>query len=189
MQPYGGPTVELGVLGEDTPRLLEPSYENRLRIIGRRLDRDRLHRICIMEADGGFVVRAFHHADTGPVVLEMLDAAFAQLLGEALARRGEPPLQRAHHPLLPSGYEDALRALGHDLDERVAENIVITEFVSFFTVSGFAPAGAPQTAGYRPFAEALGAADLQVMLEAAHARRGSYVPIRHYTPTGLGSAW
>jgi hypothetical protein len=189
MQPYGGPSVDLAVLGEDTPRLMEPSYENRLRIIGRRLDRDQLHRICIMEADGGFVVRAFHRGNAGPLVLEVLDAAFAQLLGEALARRGEPPLQRAHHALLPNGYEDALRALGHALDERVAENIVITEFVSFFTVAGSAPAGEPLTTGYRPFAEALGATDLQALLAAAHARRGSCVPIRQYTPTGLGSAW
>lgn len=189
MQPHGGPAVGLGVLDDDAPRLLEPSYENRLRIIGRRLDRDHLHRISVLEVDGGFVVRAFQRGRAGPVVLEVLDAAFAQLLGAALARRGESPLKRAQHPLLPSGYEDFLRALGHALDERIAENIVVTEFVTFFTVNGFAPAGAPLTSEYQPFAEALSVGDVRALLAAAHARRGSYAPIRRYTPPGPGSAW
>lgn len=185
MQPFGGSTVGMGAAEDFPQRLLEPSYENRLRVIGRRLDCNLLQCINVLEVDGGFVVRAFREGNPEPLVLEFLDIHFARLIGEALTARGEQSFRRTHSDLVPSGYEDFLRALGHALDGRVAENICVNEFITFFTIAGFAPAGVSLADGYRPFTEALDVLDVCALLEMAHDRRGSYAPITRYVPPGM----
>jgi hypothetical protein len=188
MQPFGALAGGIDDPCDRPPQLMEPSYENRLRLIGRRLDRNLLMGMSLLEVDGGFVVRAFRPGNLKPLILTFPDADFTRLVSEAIATRGEAPHRGAVSSLLPTGYEDFLRALGHHLDEQVAENLTICELVSFVVVSGFAPAGVSLAAGYQPFSETLDIRDIRRLLDVALSRRGSYAPITHYVPAGLRSA-
>ena len=94
---------------EDVPvALLCPTYQNHLRLIGGRCDAAGLRELAVLETTGGLVVRAVSRHEHRAEVLEFADAHFAQLVGDAIATRGTRSL--AVHPLLPTGYEDALRA-------------------------------------------------------------------------------
>jgi len=188
MQPFGALAGGVDAACDRPPHLMEPSYENRLRLVGRSLDRDQLADVSLLEIDGGFVARSFRPGGSEPLILEFLDADFARRIGEAITMRGEQPKRRPASALLPTGYEDFLRALGHRLDERVAENITICELASFVVVSGFVPSGAFPATGYQPFSEVLDAGDVRRLLAEARARRGSYAPITHYIPASLRSA-
>jgi hypothetical protein len=166
------------------PHLMEPSLQNRLRVIGRYLDRQHLHSISLMEVAGGFIARACRVGEAAPIVVEVLDEDFPRMIGEAIAARGEGEHERTVSKLLPTGYEDFLRALGYELDQRVAENIVVTEFVSFVTVTGVEPSMNAGVAAYDRFSYALSGEEISKLLDAAFARRGTYSPLTTYIPAG-----
>lgn len=52
------------------PALLAPTYQNRLRTIGRQLDVDGYRSIVLFEVDGGFVSRAVHRRQRDILLLE-----------------------------------------------------------------------------------------------------------------------
>ncbi len=74
------------------------------------------------------------------------------------------PPHRESRDLIPNGYENMLRALGFELDQRIAENVVITELPSFIAVSGFEPVLGYGEASFRPFSEPLAPPDIINML-------------------------
>lgn len=72
----------------------------------------------------------------------------------------------------PAGYEDTLRALGHELDEAGLKGIYIQETPKQLRVSAReAPSGRPKELSFL-------FADLQRMVDAAHARRSTGQPER-----------
>jgi CheY-like chemotaxis protein len=64
--------------------LLVPTYQNRLRVIGRQCDALGLCELAILEAVGGFVVRGIRMRDGRAEVLEFADAHFAHLVSEVI---------------------------------------------------------------------------------------------------------
>jgi hypothetical protein len=60
-------------VARDDRELLRPTYQNRLRVIGRHLDNGGFHGASIFEIDGGFVVRATAADAKRPQALEFPD--------------------------------------------------------------------------------------------------------------------
>lgn len=162
--------------------LVEPTYQNRLRILGRLVDEELLHSITLIEISDGFILRATRAADPWPVLLEFDERKIAKMLRRAPEQRGQPRLHRESSNLIPDGYENMLRALGYELDQRVAENVVITELPSLLAVSGFEPILGYGEASFRPFSEPLDPQDIVELIQRALDRRGSYQHIQHYIP-------
>lgn len=161
-------------------QLLEPSYENRLRVIGRELDRLFLSHVVLIEFDGGFVARGTPRSGAGSTSLEFHDAEFPNRVSLAIQARGEGETPRPATELLPTGYEDFLRGLGHELDLRIAESIAIAEYRNFITVGALVPRF--DGAQYELYSEVLSPTDVREILDEAFRRRGEYQPISRYEP-------
>lgn len=161
-------------------QLLEPSYENRLRVIGRELDRRFLSGVILIEFDGGFLARGIHPHTRDSVAFEFLDAEFQGRVSDAIGARGEGETSRPTTALLPTGYEDFLRGLGHELDLRIAEGVTIAEYRNFITVGALVPDF--DGAQYSFYSEVLGPTDVREILDEAFGRRGQYQPISRYEP-------
>lgn len=162
--------------------LVEPTYQNRLRVLGRIIDEHRLHSITLIEVPGGFVLRATRDTDPWPVLMEFGDRKIAKMLSQSLDLWGSAPVHRETRDLIPTGYEDVLRALGYELDQRIAENIVIAELPSILAVSGFEPLLGYGESTYQPFSDPLAPEDTIAMVRRAVSRRGTYRHIQTYIP-------
>jgi len=161
--------------------LARATYQNRLRVIGRQLDLYGYRALNLSEVAGGFLARALPPAGRQPEALEFPDRDLPQSLAAAFAARGEGEHRRAASHLLPTGYEDVLRALGHDLDERLAEAITITELDAFVVVAGVEQREAFGAHALAPFQQLLRQDDLATLLDAAFRRR-----VKATTPSRLG---
>ena len=120
------------------PELLNPTYQNRLRVIGRQIDLNRYRMISVFEVEGGFLVRALPEHGRRADALEFPDRDFLHWITEAYRNRGGGERRESLSPLLPSGYEDFLRAIGGALDRHKAESISVAEFASVIVVGGSA---------------------------------------------------
>jgi hypothetical protein len=143
-----------------------PTYENRLRVVGRKLDLSRYRSIALFELEDGFVVRGFLPEARHPTVLEFAFADFERLTSEAIKGRGEG--ERKHHglsQLLPTGYEDFLRALGWRLDRQLADSIIVVEMVKVFAVTGLEQVDNVGGIALRPFERYLRTQDVEQLLD------------------------
>src|SRR5207248_3954981 len=70
--------------------LLVPTYQNRLRVIGRQCDVLSLCELAILEAVGGFVVRGIRQRDGRAEMLEFADVHVARLVSEVIPIRDQP---------------------------------------------------------------------------------------------------
>ncbi len=151
--------------------LIQPTYQNRLRVIGRQLDLYGYRGATILEVAGGFLVRGSASGSRTPEALEFLNQDFPQLLQHAFSARGEKERSRSKSPLLPTGYEDFLRALGYRLDTQFAEAVTITELDSFVAVGGVAKVDSYGQTGFSPLQWLLRTDDITFMLDEAFRRR------------------
>lgn len=154
-------------------QLLCPTYQNRLRVIGRQLDRYEYRSVNLLEVGGGILVRALKPGSRTPKTLEFPDHDFAPLITAAIGARGEGERRRSKTALLPTGYEDFLRALGRWLDGRLAEAITVSELDSFVAVGGVAKVDGPAQMAVAPFQTLLRADDIAALLDRAFRRRGT----------------
>ena len=153
---------------------LKFTYQNRLRTIGRQLDIYRYHSVAIIEIKGGFIARATPRKSRRPEALEFPDRDFPRLVASAIDdNRDEAEKPTSSSDLLPTGYEDALRAIGFKLDEITAENIVITEFDDIIVVGGRGSDINNAVHGIVPFKYFLKQPDIEYMLNEAFRRRGT----------------
>jgi hypothetical protein len=152
-------------------RLLAPTYQNRLRAIGRHLDLHRYRSMHLLEVQGGILVRALHADRQQMELLEFPEDAFPQMLREAIAARESGEHARLTSALLPTGYEDALRAIGYEMDLLVVKMIAIVECPSRLLVSGQRHEETSAGSVFVPFDESLSAADVRATLDAAFQRR------------------
>lgn len=185
MRPDLGVALDAAADDALAPQLLEPTYQNRLRVVGRRLDANVLHRPAIIEVDGGFIVRAHRGNRPAPILIEVFDRDFPRLIREAIKAQSEvadPPYVSS---LVPTGYEDLLRAIGYELDERIAENVAVTEYPGFISVTGVELALEPGAEGYRTFSEILTRIDTRQILDEALMRRGTVEIPQVYIPPSL----
>lgn len=156
------------------PELLAPSYQNRLRTIGRELDIHRYRSIAVVQVDGGFIVRAVQRTERDIDLLQFPDDTFPERMILATEARGEGERRGSPSPMAPTGYEDLLRAVGRWLDERNASNVTVIEGTTTVVVSGDARrAGAPAE-----FIDAgLDLAAVQELLDGSFRLRGGYPQI------------
>jgi hypothetical protein len=167
----------------------QANYEDRLRLIGRYLDLGGYRAPTVIEVDGGLLVRAFPERSRIPDALEFPYVGFEEMLNEALAARGAGERTHESIPLAPTGYEDLLRAIGHELDDRIATAIVITECESFVLLHGLEQVERSEQSGYAAFDAVMEARDVTALLDVAFRRR-SNLPPPDPQPTGrsmLGS--
>lgn len=157
------------------PGLLLPTYQNRLRVIGRQLDLGSLHAVTLLEVPGGFLVRAMSPGARAFDTLEYEHGGFPALLASAHAARGEGERRANTHPLLSTGYEDFLRALGHRLDGQQAEAITVAELDGFIAVGGLAKVERYAQTDIAPFQSLLRADEINELLDIAFRRRAAEV--------------
>lgn len=118
------------------PALLSPTYQNRLRTIGRELDVNGYRSIILLQVDGGFLVRAVNRQRRELGLLEFPDADFPERMVAATEARGDGERPESPSTLAPTGYEDMLRAIGRGLDDSSARNVVIAEGQTALLVTG-----------------------------------------------------
>ncbi|HLT19009.1 MAG TPA: response regulator [Thermomicrobiales bacterium] len=168
--------------------LMRLTYQNRLRAVGRHLDLYGFRRIYILEVEGGFVVRATAADGRETETLEFADQHFPQLLASCAAARGEG---ERHWPvpgsLLPTGYEDFLRAVGYELDQRAAEAITISELDDLAVVSGVGRVDEYGVTRFGPLQWLLRRPDVERLLDEAYRRRAP-VPAGSVARAGRGPA-
>lgn len=153
-------------------RLLQPTYQNKLRTIGRHLDLYGFRRINVLEVDGGFIVRATPTGDRGVETLEFVNQQFAQLIAAAASRRSEgDKVLRNPGRLLPTGYEDFLRAVGNLLDQHAAEAVTISELEEIAVVGGVGRVDETGVSRYGPIQWLFRTDDVAVLLDEAYQRR------------------
>ena len=157
--------------GDPPGGLLLPTYQNRLRAIGRQLDLAGYGAVNLLEVGGGFLVRALASGSRTPEALEFPDRDFPLVAAGAIAARGEDERGRSTSPLLPTGYEDFLRALGRWLDEQQAEAITVTDLDSFVAVGGVARAEGRGHTAVEPLRALLYPDDITALLDEAFRRR------------------
>lgn len=124
---YPEPDEGGGVPRELPPELLQLTYQNRLRTIGRHLDLNEQRSMLILEVDGGFIVRCVSRTDRDVDLLQFDDDSYVDRMIRATESRGEGERRETHSPVAPTGYEDLLRALGRAVDQRNGSRIVIAE--------------------------------------------------------------
>jgi len=149
----------------------QANYEDRLRLIGRYLDLSGYRAPTVIEVEGGLLVRAFPQRSRVPEALEFPYDGFEDMLNDALAARGVGERTHDTIPLAPTGYEDLLRAIGHELDDRVATAIVITECEAFMLLHGLEQVERSEQTGYAAFDAVMEARDVTALLDAAFRRR------------------
>jgi DNA-binding NarL/FixJ family response regulator len=170
----GSPAVMEDPTLSHVPReRLQPTYQNRLRAIGRQLDIYGFHSITVLEIDGGFIVRANRERSRRSQALEFPDRDFPRIVASAIEDEGmneKKSFQQSN--LIPTGYEDVLRALGHRLDKISANSIVITELEEMIVASGRGNDERSAVPGLVPFNYLLERDDIELMLNEAFHRRG-----------------
>lgn len=153
-------------------RVLQASYQNKLRVIGRHLDLYGFRRINVLEVDGGFIVRATPADDRTVETLEFVDQQFSQLIAAAAAHRGDGEKSvRTASTLLPTGYEDYFRAIGYQLDQHAAEAVTISELEELAVVGGVGRVDETGVSRYGPIQWLFHPDDVAVLLDQAYQRR------------------
>jgi DNA-binding NarL/FixJ family response regulator len=168
----GGQTMHAAPMAQEAV-YLRPTYENRLRAIGRQLDLYHYKAINLSEVGGGFLVRALPHDGRLAEALEFLDRDAALVLSNALTARGEGERPRPSDVLLPTGYEDFLRALGYRLDSGNMQAVTVTELEPLIAVGGIAPLENSNDTTFAPFYELLQSDHIKYLLDEAFRRRGA----------------
>ncbi len=158
--PAGGPAT-----------LLQPTYQNRLRAIGRQLDVQRVRMASILEVDAGFLVRAFPHDGRTPDAFEVPNRDVLFWISDAFRARGAGERGPSTSPLLPSGYEDFLRAIGQALDQHPAEAIAVAEYAQMIIVTGLTKLDTAMQTSLGGVEWILRADEIQQVLDQSFRRR------------------
>lgn len=147
-------------------------YQDRLRAIGRHLDDQCFRRATILDVASGTVAHGVRRASLQQEGVVFSEAQLQQSIEEGEAERGHGASYGWRTDLLPTGYEDFLRAIGWELDRHVAREVVISELFTFVTVSGLMPDYTPTGhTTFQPFEWVLSAEDIRRLLDRAFRRR------------------
>ncbi len=138
---------------------LLPNYENRLRVLGRELDRRGYTSVSISEQGDTLLVEPESEGQSGLPTIIVKPPDFRRWAREALNSRGEQEWERPRGVIAVAGHEALLRSLGQELDRRGARDIRIVSLARSLVLTGVATVS-PYDAG-EPFQEIYRSADLQ----------------------------
>lgn len=152
----------------------ERTYQWLLRALGAYLDGEPSGRITLAETAEGFVVR-FQGVNTtlDPIVVQLLRETLVEQIHTLLQSTRSTPRTR-HQGIwwnFPNGHQDFFRALGFELDEAQAQNVLLDELEDQLILTYSYPDPQPGTCGKRMIV--LGIADIEAILNAAFERRGT----------------
>ena len=118
------------MVSTETERGKRLSYQSMLRVLGSRLDEGSAHQISVTEMADGYNVRYQQDPDSAESV-----QAFYSHQG-LLSMEADMKRRKGHSVGSPQGkYQDILRALGYELDQVGAHNIVFDEMKDGFLVT------------------------------------------------------
>lgn len=158
------------VVGPDIAETLrQPTYQNRMRVIGREMDVSEFRAVSLWEVGGGFLARGTRTGHRTPEALEFLDRDFQQLV--AVTARGDGERRQRSGALVPTGYEDVFRAIGRRLDDQLAEAVTLSELSASIVVSGLAKSNGSAHAALSPFEWTYDADDVAHILNDAFRQR------------------
>ena len=114
-----------------------PSYQDALRAIGRYFDRNVYRHVLVAEVDDGYVARAFpgHQSSLKAEGIALPMADIVALIAVQDQGRDGAGSDLKMPPLLPTGYEDFFRALGHEMDAAKAMFVTLAEMSTGILVS------------------------------------------------------
>jgi hypothetical protein len=118
------------------PELLKPTYQNRLRTIGREIDRRNCRSVFVLEVDGGFVVRAVQRSERDIDLLQFPDDEFPERMILATEDRGLGERSGSPSAIGPTGYEDLFRAIGRWFDDNHVRHVAIAETMEHIVLTG-----------------------------------------------------
>jgi DNA-binding response OmpR family regulator len=156
---------------EISERLRQPTYQNRMRVIGREMDLGEYRMVSLWEVGGGFLARGTRQGKRTAEALEFLDRDFPQLI--AVTARGDGERRQRSGALVPTGYEDLFRSIGRNLDDRAAEAVTFSELRELVVVSGLAKNDSAAHVVPLPFEWVLDADDIAKMLDEAYRQRAA----------------
>jgi len=162
------------MLAEKPPQ--RSTYEHALRIIGRFLDAEPAYDVAIVEGPDGFTVRSHPVRHRSNDRLTEFDWARLQyiavfnLAGREAGRKSQR--HRGIQPSLPTGHEDFLRALGHELDLLEATGVSVDELPEGFRVS-YVVGSLQAQEGFEKRDRLYGAEEIDRILHEAQNRRHS----------------
>jgi hypothetical protein len=149
------------------------TYQWLLRAVGSYLDEEPSCRISIAEVSDGFIVRiqrALHKMD--PQVEHFKRETLEEQLEKLFATR--KPTKQAHHQGIwanfPNGHADFFRALGYELDQAKASNIVLDELEDGLVLTYTYPVDDNATQWQKRMVR-LGLDEIEAILNAAFERR------------------
>lgn len=148
---------------------LLPNYENRLRVLGRELDRWGYLAVSVSEEVGKLRVKSEAQGQEDLPSFDFQLTDFGRLAREARNSRGEREWERPRGRLTSAGHEALFRYLGRELDQRGGASIQIVALARSLVISGYAsnsPYDRPA-----PFQEMYRATDLQLLQQRAGIRR------------------
>jgi hypothetical protein len=152
-------------------------YQWKLRSLGAYLDERKAYGLSLIESAGGFAVRYFRESNEREPNFEQLNDTQLRAFQAALVKRRSPSEGSKEEEPAPGRYQDFLRALGWELDDTTAFNIVLDELEQAFYltyVSYDPPAG---TAWNKRMAN-LGPGEKHAILRDARGRRTSVQPTK-----------
>lgn len=151
-----------------------PTYENKLRLIGRHLDLHRLRSVKVLEVPGGMLARVILPDAMADELLEFPDAGFESLMEQVQQVRNPEDDRddlRIKSEIIPTSYEDVLRALGAEFDAWATRSVLISEGRGCLFVSGIRLENNSMRSVYVPFDELFGPDEIDTILSKAYARR------------------
>jgi hypothetical protein len=160
------------------------TYQWLLRALGAYLDEQPSCRISLAEMPDGFMVRlqrALHKLE--PQVIHLSRDTLKEQLAELKAQR--KVRNRARHQGIwssfPNGHQDFFRALGYELDQASARNVLIDELEDGIVVTYTYP-DATNGNGWKKRMVVLRLDEIEAILNAAFERRRKPAPSAPTTP-------
>ena len=166
----------------------EHTYQWLLRALGAYLDEAPSCRISLAEVPDGFIVRlqrTLHKLE--PHVEHFKRETLVQQL-EGLFSKGASASQRPRHQgvwsAFPNGHQDFFRALGYELDQSAAKNILVDELEDGIVITYSYP-DPDNDAALRKRMLVLGVPQIEEILNAAFERRQKPAP----APDSTAGPW
>jgi len=151
----------------------ENTYQWMLRAIGAFMDDEPSCRISLVEVPDGFVVRLQRHLHKlEPIVYQFDRARLLQQLrdlGRLRPKNTNHPRHQGVWADFPNGHQDFFRALGYELDQAEARDILIDEMEDGILLT-YRPANT--ISGHKRVVE-LSVAEIETILNEAFNRRRS----------------